>query len=387
MQNIAIIGREKSLAYAEMESVFGDTKKVGRDAVQFSDTGSNSIGHLGSVIKIGQIFDECPTSSNYLVKIIDHIASHFAGSHVRSIDYGISVYGNVLNEKAYKNVLIQIKKGLRQKQIKCRFVVPKSHLELNAAQVKHNNLIGTGIEIIIIGDGANFILAETTQIQDIDSYSLRDFGRPSRDMKIGMFPPKLAQIMLNLAGFSPQAIVYDPFCGSGVVLQEAMLRGNTAWGSDISEAMVRSTTENINWLTNQYDLSIPFDVFTADATKISKVPESDYSIVTEGYLGTMLSNIPTPDQIEQLRNELSQLYLGFLKNIKSLSNQPKSIVLSLPCWQTKEALNMLEIIDQIKNLGYTVKQFKSVETSSLIYKREEQIVGRQIVVLQPHKQS
>lgn len=385
MQNIAIIGREKSLAYAEMESVFGDINKVGRDTVIFTGGGPESIKNLGSVIKIGQIFEECTTSSNYLGKIIDHIASHFASSSVRSIDYGISVYGNQINDKTYKNILIQIKKGLRQKQIKSRFVVPKKQLELNAAQVIHNNLIGTGIEIIITGDDANLILAETTQIQDIDSYSLRDFGRPSRDMKIGMFPPKLAQIMLNLADFSPQAIVYDPFCGSGVVLQEAMLRGNTAWGSDIAEAMVRSTTENINWLTNQYNLSIPFDVFIADATRIDKVPEGQYSIVTEGYLGTMLSNTPTPDQIEQLRGELSHLYLNFLKKIKSLSNQPQSIVLSLPCWQTKEALNMLEIIDQINNLGYTVKQFKSVETNNLIYKREEQIVGRQIVVLQPHK--
>lgn len=385
MQNIAIIGREKSLAYAEMESVFGDINKVGRDTVIFTGGGPESIKNLGSVIKIGQIFEECTTSSNYLGKIIDHIASHFASSSVRSIDYGISVYGNQINDKTYKNILIQIKKGLRQKQIKSRFVVPKKQLELNAAQVIHNNLIGTGIEIIITGDDANLILAETTQIQDIDSYSLRDFGRPSRDMKIGMFPPKLAQIMLNLADFSPQAIVYDPFCGSGVVLQEAMLRGNTSWGSDIAEAMVRSTTENINWLTNQYNLSIPFDVFIADATRIDKVPEGQYSIVTEGYLGTMLSNTPTPDQIEQLRGELSHLYLNFLKKIKSLSNQPQSIVLSLPCWQTKEALNMLEIIDQINNLGYTVKQFKSVETNNLIYKREEQIVGRQIVVLQPHK--
>ena len=43
---------------------------------------------------------------------------------------------------------------------------------------------------------------------------------------------------------------------------------------------------------------------------------------------------------------------------------------------------MLEIIDQIKKLGYTVKQFKSVDTTNLVYKREEQIVGRQILALE-----
>ena len=59
MQNIAIIGREKSLAYAEMESVFGDINKVGRDTVIFTGGGPESIKNLGSVIKIGQIF-HCP---------------------------------------------------------------------------------------------------------------------------------------------------------------------------------------------------------------------------------------------------------------------------------------------------------------------------------------
>jgi hypothetical protein len=66
----------------------------------------------------------------------------------------------------------------------------------------------------------------------------------------------------------------------------------------------------------------------------------------------------------------------------SLRNKPNSVVLSLPCWQTNNGLEMLEIIDQIKKLGYTVKQFKSVDTTSLVYKREEQIVGRQILALE-----
>jgi hypothetical protein len=95
----------------------------------------------------------------------------------------------------------------------------------------------------------------------------------------------------------------------------------------------------------------------------------------------MLSNSPTVEQLTSLRAELSELYLGFLKNILSLRNKPNSVVLSIPCWQTNNGLEMLEIIDQIKKLGYTVKQFKSVGTTNLIYKREEQIVGRQILAL------
>lgn len=380
MQYLAIIGREKSLACAELESEYSAIEKVGTEAVTFDLSKRPKISSLGSVIKLGEVFDETQISANYLAKIIARVASHFEASSVKSVDYGVSVYGNGLSQGAYKNILIQIKKGLRQRNIKSRFVTPKA-FDLNSAQVKHNKLIGTGIEIIIVMDGSRVLLAQTIEVQDVDSYSLRDFGRPSRDMKVGMFPPKLAQSMISLASIDPQSIVYDPFCGSGVVMQEAMLRGNTAWGSDISEPMVRSTTENINWLINQYNLAIPFKVFEADATKITTVPDSEYSIVTEGYLGTMLSNSPTVEQLTSLRAELSELYLGFLKNILSLRNKPNSVVLSIPCWQTNNGLEMLEIIDQIKKLGYTVKQFKSVGTTNLIYKREEQIVGRQILAL------
>jgi tRNA G10 N-methylase Trm11 len=38
--------------------------------------------------------------------------------------------------------------------------------------------------------------------------------------------------------------VYDPFCGSGVVLQEALIEDYEVWGSDISEKMVRASVEN-----------------------------------------------------------------------------------------------------------------------------------------------
>jgi len=384
MQYLAIIGREKSLAYAELEAVYGNITKIGDLAVAFDSPQSPSIKSLGSVIKQAVIFEDLKSPGSYLAQIINRIVSHFDATAVGSIDYGISVYGSGLSSGAYKNMLIQIKKGLRQKKIKSRFVTPKG-LDLNAAQIKHNKLLGTGIEIIVVLNDTQVLLAQTTSVQDIDSYSLRDFGRPSRDMKVGMFPPKLAQIMISVAGISPQSIVYDPFCGSGVVLQEAMLSGNTAWGSDISEPMVRSTTENINWLTNQYNLAIPFKVYQADARVISTVPDSSYSIVTEGYLGTMLSNNPTSEQVGSLRAELSELYLGFLKNALTLRPAPNSIVLTVPCWQTKNGLEMLEIIDQIKELGYTVKQFKSVDTTKLIYKREDQIVGRQVLALELKK--
>lgn len=383
MQQLAIIGRETNLAYAELESVFGTIEQFGKSAVLLDSTDAYPLTQLGSVIKMGEVFEKSTlTQAEIITKITERIASHFATTSVNSVDFGISVYSDSINSATYKHLLIQVKKGLRQRKIKCRFVVPKQ-LDLNAAQIKHNKLIGTGIEILLVSVGRETALVQTTQVQDVDDYTKRDFGRPNRNMQVGMFPPKLAQIMLSLASPTSSTTIYDPFCGSGVVLQEAMLRGNSTWGSDISEEMVRDTIQNLNWVRDQYDLVAEYKIFTADATQITDNPQSPYVVVTEGYLGTMMSYTPSTQEVGLLQTELSKLYLDFLAKLTVLKEQPKLIVITLPCWQTVTGLKKLNIIDQIKNLGYTVKQFKSTSDEDLIYKRDTQIVGRQIVVLLP----
>jgi len=379
MQYIALIGREKHLAYAELESVFGDIQKLGQDAVMLDTQHDIDLTQLGSVIKIAQILNQSISLESLPSEIITNLTQHFQSTQVGSIDFGISVYDKSFSEKAYSRLLINSKKQLKNQGIKCRFVTTKN-MQLNAAQVKHNGLIKNGVEFIIIQDQGKYLLAKTTQIQDIDKYSERDFGRPNRNMKVGMFPPKLAQIMINLAQPSLTTTVFDPFCGSGVVLQESLLRHLSAWGSDNSENEIQASKQNIEWLINKYNLAASHHLFLADATKLTQSPDTHYCIVSEGYLGEMLSIAPSSTQIASLEQELARLYLQFLTAITHLQNSPQSVVITLPCWQTKDSLIMLKIVDQIINLGYTIKQFNSVDTNQLIYRRPSQVVGRQIIV-------
>jgi tRNA G10 N-methylase Trm11 len=51
---------------------------------------------------------------------------------------------------------------------------------------------------MVIPDINGFTVAETIWVQDIESYTERDIDR-DRSMTVGMMPPKLAQIMINLA--------------------------------------------------------------------------------------------------------------------------------------------------------------------------------------------
>ncbi len=50
--------------------------------------------------------------------------------------------------------------------------------------------------------------------------------------------------------------ILDPFCGSGTILQEAMLLGfKNIYGSDKDKRAIANSKENINWLKKEYKLS------------------------------------------------------------------------------------------------------------------------------------
>ena len=83
-------------------------------------------------------------------------------------------------------------------------------------------------------------------IQDIEGYSERDIGR-ERSMTVGMMPPKLAQMMINMATKGNMLRIWDPFCGLGTTLIEAHNAGYShLTGSDISAEMVQETKKNID---------------------------------------------------------------------------------------------------------------------------------------------
>jgi tRNA G10 N-methylase Trm11 len=69
-----------------------------------------------------------------------------------------------------------------------------------------------------------------------------------------MIPPKLAQVMINLARRDEadfqDKILFDPFCGSGTILMEAYLMGiKNIIGSDLSDReLFQIVNKTYNWI-------------------------------------------------------------------------------------------------------------------------------------------
>ena len=106
-------------------------------------------------------------------------------------------------------------------------------------------------------DKDKIIIARTKKVQDITDYTDRDRNRPKRDAYVGMLPPKLAQIIINLASGNNQIAgkrLLDPFCGTGVIPQEALLMGFDVYGTDIEQKMIDYSQINIEWLKSRRNI-------------------------------------------------------------------------------------------------------------------------------------
>lgn len=229
--------------------------------------------------------------------------------------------------------------------------------------------------------------AVTVHEQDIEAYAARDQARPMRDAKVGMLPPKLAQTIINLAtgpiNISPaDQTVLDPFCGTGVVLQEALLMGYNVIGTDLEPRMIAYSEENIQWLRNKYPELTGTTSFGIGDASIQKWQPAPTFVAAETYLGAPLFSLPAQNQMMDMVQSINTLHKKVLQNIHSQLPSGARLCLAVPAWRGKNGFIHLPVLDQLGKLGYNQLVFSHVNAKNLVYARADQIVARQLVVLQ-----
>jgi len=134
----------------------------------------------------------------------------------------------------------------------------------------------------------------------------------------------------------------------------------------------------------------PSRVWKQDACKpfeLNKNEEVDV-IVTETTLGPPLEKRASPTIVKKFKSENEKLQEAFLKN--AAASLPKTpIVCTWPVWYTKSGPIFLEKVwDAVKNAGFEAVLPKGIQPTSasrpsLLYRRPDQFVGREIVLLKP----
>lgn len=362
-QYIFIIGRNPLLSLAEITAIFpeAEIKKLeGQKAlIHFKKPLENPqqiLNRLGGTIKIGE-----PIGKISLENAVEFIQKEIQKNN---LDPSKKILLST-DEQNLTNLLKNLKKILTKEYgYKVRYT--------------ESDPTGKTLQFSTYKDQLVAILAS----QDIRAYAKRDYEKPFRDPKSGMLPPKLAQIMINLAAMpstpNSKKVLYDPFCGSGTILIEAALMEYDIIGSDIDPKAIEGAQKNLE------AFNIKGVLFQKDATEIAlddfknqnsdtRLPQKPDFIVTESYLGPFFQKTPTQNEIQKIQNELESLYEKTLTRLRLFQ---VATIIALPCHKIGIQYYPLPHIQTIiKKSGFTILQ-------KFLYDRPEQKVAREIYVLQ-----
>lgn len=399
-----ILGREYKLSLAELIHVFGQSNL--RDfneeiaIFELEKLDSKAILALGGTTRIIQIVRET-TLESFATDAIEILSQKEKNS---KFSFALASFGAKF---PLADVGMRVKKTLA-KNFSVRLLNVKNE-NIHSAVFKREKLAKTGTEISLIHIAEKNYLGFSLACQDIDAYSRRDTAK-NRDMVTGMMPPKLVQMMINFLSKNAQKNgVYDPFCGLGTTLIEAVNHGiTTVFGSDISPEMVANSEESLTnfiaeekkWQerirtaggTPQKDFSnLVAKVFPLDATIIEKAfidgkNPKNINIISEGYLGRIMRKEEmTQDIVFSERRAISRLYEKFFQSL-ARAKFSGEIVMSFPFWKVQNVYVFLENISEIvEQNGFKIESLLprelelNTKNGSLLYRRESQNVGREII--------
>ncbi len=303
-----------------------------------------------------------------------------------------------------KSLGLMIKEILSASGYSVRIVLPQQGaISLPSVVVTNEHLLEKGAEIVFLIGMERIYLAKTLTVQDFEDYGRRDYQRPARDTRVGMLPPKVAQVMINLALVPDSAqgqlknAVLDPFVGSGTVIQEAMIMGLKGVGTDISEKAIENADRNLQWIKNRYKLPLGrFELLTSGVKDLPKnLPKLNYeAIITEGTLGPTYTEPPDHEETEKNFKNLAKIYLNSFQVFKNILPPKKRIVIAFPAYHIGKTYRFFPIVDKIKKLGYDIIDplpsvlidrfdfLRVTERKSIIYDRKDQFVSREIFIFQ-----
>ena len=321
------LGREPQLSTAEIEAVFsawGITDTINQQTAERLIVETERpldvvalMDRLGGTIKIAEqitLSEYPPPRSN----IISHLTQ---AQPAGKIDFAVND----------RRLALNIKKELKAIGRGARFITIK-----NTATILFNRLVEKQGDLTVVGNK----IFVTRAIQPIAELSKRDYGRPGSDAKSGMLPPKLAKIMINLAQVPLDAVILDPFCGSGTILMEAAVMGyKNLIGGDISDKAIADTKKNLEWLKKTYDLQLTaYDLYTHDARSLHHILKlhSIDAIITEPYLGKPLTSRESKPYLEQQTKDLATLYTATFASFAKILKPNGVIIFITPAFKHRQ---------------------------------------------------
>lgn len=186
--------------------------------------------------------------------------------------------------------------------------------------------------VFLFREDGSFWVGETVKVTDPFELKKLDVERPIQ-RPILSIPPRLARTMVNLTEVRKGSFL-DPFCGIGTIVQEFVLQGLSAYGSDRDPERIRDARKNLAWLRKEFRLKNSAHLEVCDARKLKRCFRQRFdAVVTEPYLGKPLKRNPSRGEAIKLANELDRLYYPVFESIADVLKRNGRVVFVFPAYR------------------------------------------------------
>ncbi|HQO51189.1 MAG TPA: hypothetical protein PLX28_00135 [Candidatus Woesebacteria bacterium] len=335
---------------------------------------ANFMQRLAGVVKIFEV----EKILNFSISLGELKNEIVASLLAKSQQPHFSIYQKGKGQKAINHA--QIKDLLKDRGYRSRYY--KGSLDGSAFSLHEE----ASQEIFLYHSEEGIFLSHLIAVQNIDDWTKRDRAKPYFNRKKGMLPPKVARMLVNIAGSTwlreneqrtlTEAKLFDPFCGTGTVLIEGLAVGCQVYGADLDEQAVWGTRENLQWFCDEYQVKsqdFAKQIFLADVGQLDLEKLGGQKVdllVTEPFLGRQT---PREEELANIFKGLEKLYLGAFNNFSNILNPGAKIAIIFPKVVAEHQVFSLEhLIDKLSAKGYNLL------ASPLLYARSGARVQREL---------
>lgn len=214
----------------------------------------------------------------------------------------------------------------------------------------------SAMDFVVFPLGATPQWGVTVYIPETEGFKERSTERPYVTSGISL-SSRLARLLVNVSGVSKGQVLLDPFCGSGTILGEALLKGADCVGVDRNHGSVERTKENLAWFLShgQRGGQRPpsYSVVTGDATNLRRSLGDQMvdAIVSEPILMPRLSSPPTLEKARRLIKHASSIYSDALYEMSGVLRRGGRMVLVTPSLRTIEGKDVTLSFEDLREVG------------------------------------
>jgi len=296
LEACAILGRSVQRAEAPDERV---------SVLETGLLDPDRLARLAGAHKAGPLVEEVTSAEDPQPKLTGLLSSFMEDNS----NLSLSAYG--VEEDDYEGLVRSLLDGVRGSGLKKTRLLRPRNMELMAEEVISRD----AVDVLAFPYHGGFGLGPTVWVPESEQMRRRGTRKPMPHSDISL-SPRLARVLLNLAGLEPGHVVLDPFCGSGTILAEGYSMSLRCLGLDISASRVQDARENIRWSGGGTNLS-SFDIRKGDARYLSTMLHGSKvdAVVTEPLLLPRIEARPKTATARALLDDAGEVYSRALESM------------------------------------------------------------------------